>query len=269
LHDAATGKRLCDDRPALRVGRHATKLGNHSFRTTGITVISRTAPRLKRPQRWRTMTRRGPPSSTSPGDEVKLDEVEQIAIQEKSLANWSPRVDYDAIAPLYDPQAYRARTVDPKFLAFIEQRKSWDAPFLLDISCGTGNQLVANHTAAPHAEMVGVDRSLGMLRQAWPKASDIAWVQADATALPFSDLSFDFISCQFAFHHFRDKANMLRDTFRVLRASGCFVLRNLCPHESADWIYYEYFPQAEIIDLRDFRPLMPWWRLWKGSVLRQ
>jgi ubiquinone/menaquinone biosynthesis C-methylase UbiE len=41
---------------------------------------------------------------------------------------------------------------------------------------------------------------LGMLRQASPKSPGIAWVQADAAELPFSVLSFDFISCQFAFH---------------------------------------------------------------------
>jgi ubiquinone/menaquinone biosynthesis C-methylase UbiE len=119
------------------------------------------------------------------------------------LANLPPRVGYDVIAPLYDSQAYRARTVDPEFLAFIEQHASSEALSLLDISCGTGNQLVANRTAAPHAKMVGIDRSLGMLRQAWPKARDINWLQADAAALPFPALSFDFISCQFAFHHFQ------------------------------------------------------------------
>ena len=30
-----------------------------------------------------------------------------------------PRVNYDQIAPLYDSQPYRARTVDPEFLMFI------------------------------------------------------------------------------------------------------------------------------------------------------
>jgi ubiquinone/menaquinone biosynthesis C-methylase UbiE len=34
-------------------------------------------------------------------------------------------------------------------------------------------------------------------------------LQADAAALPFPALSFDFISCQFAFHHFQAKADML------------------------------------------------------------
>jgi len=40
-------------------------------------------------------------------------------------------------------------------------------------------------------------------------ARDINWLQADAAALPFPALSFDFISCQFAFHHFQAKADML------------------------------------------------------------
>ena len=102
--------------------------------------------------------------------------------------------------------------------------------------------------------MVGVDLSSGMLRQARQKPRDIAWVQADAAALPFPAVSFDFISCQFALHHFQDKAGTLREAFRVLRPGGRFALRNLCPQESSDWLYYEYFPEAQRVDLRDFRP---------------
>jgi SAM-dependent methyltransferase len=166
--------------------------------------------------------------------------------------NRSPRVDYDAIAPLYDSQPFRAKTVDPELTAFIGQR-TW-APVLLDIGCGTGNQLVANRTAAPGAKLFGIDASLGMLRQARAKAADICWVQADAASLPFPGRDFDLISCQLAFHHFSDKTAALRDAFRVLRPGGRFVLRNLCPQESPDWLYYEYFPEAEIVDLKDFWP---------------
>jgi ubiquinone/menaquinone biosynthesis C-methylase UbiE len=172
----------------------------------------------------------------------------------EAVASGSPRANYDAIAALYDSGPARARTVDPEFLAFIEQRAPSDTLSLLDIGCGTGSQLVANRTAAPDARMVGVDRSLGMLRQACRKSRAIAWVQADAAALPLPALCFDFISCQFAFHHFQAKAGMLRDTFRVLRPGGRFVLRNLCPQESSDWLYYEYFPEAQLADLQDFWP---------------
>jgi ubiquinone/menaquinone biosynthesis C-methylase UbiE len=166
----------------------------------------------------------------------------------------SPRADYDAIAPLYDAGPGRVRRVDPELLAFVEQRVSSEALSLLDIGCGTGSQLVANRDAEPDARMVGVDRSAGMLRQACRKSRAVAWVQADAAALPFAAHSFDFISCQFAFHHLQAKAGMLRDTFRVLRPGGRFVLRNLCPQESSDWLYYEYFPEAQLADLRDFWP---------------
>ena len=51
-------------------------------------------------------------------------------------------------------------------------------------------------------------------------------MHGDSAALPFASSSFDFISCQYAFHHFRDKAGMLREAFRVLRRGGRFALYN-------------------------------------------
>jgi ubiquinone/menaquinone biosynthesis C-methylase UbiE len=103
----------------------------------------------------------------------------------------SSRVDYDAIAHLYDGQPYRGKTADPELAAFVAQRGSLDRLSILDIGCGTGSQLAANRPVVPEARLIGLDRSLGMLRQAQPKARDIAWVQADA-ALP---------SREFRLHH--------------------------------------------------------------------
>ncbi len=124
----------------------------------------------------------------------------------------------------------------------------------MDIGCGTGNQLIANRVALPHAWYAGLDRSFGMLRQARLKAPELAWLRADGAALPFAVRSFDFVCCQFAFHHLEDKAGMLRAVLQVLWPGGRFVLRNMCPQESPDWLYYEYFPEARLVDLRDFWP---------------
>jgi len=166
----------------------------------------------------------------------------------------SSGVNYDAIAHLYDSQPYRAKAVDPELEIFMTQRASEGHLSILDIACGTGSQLVANRAIVPDACMVGLDRSLGMLRQARLKASDITWVQADGAILPFLPESFDFITCQFGFHHLPDKAGMLHAVFNVLRFGGLFVMRNLCPQEHPDWLYYEYFPEALPIDLADFWP---------------
>ncbi len=124
----------------------------------------------------------------------------------------------------------------------------------MDIGCGTGNQLLANRTAVPRAQFVGLDRSLGMLRQAQSKSADIAWVQADGAILPFQAQSFDFVTCQHALHHVQDKAGMLQALFQALRPGGRLVVYSLCPQDCADWLYYEYFPEAHAIDLEDFWP---------------
>jgi ubiquinone/menaquinone biosynthesis C-methylase UbiE len=82
-------------------------------------------------------------------------------------------VDYDAIAHFYDSQPYRGKTVDPELEMFMSQRAS-DRLSILDIACGTGSQLVANRSILPEARLVGLDRSLGMLRRAQSKVPDIA-----------------------------------------------------------------------------------------------
>jgi ubiquinone/menaquinone biosynthesis C-methylase UbiE len=166
----------------------------------------------------------------------------------------SVRVNYDTIAHVYDSQPYRAKSADPEFSAFFSGRPVSDRLSILDIGCGTGNQLVPNCAIVPHAQLVGLDRSLGMLRQAQPKAPGIGWVQADAAMLPFQAQSFDFATCQHALHHVRDKAAMLQAVFRVLRPAGRLVLHSLCPQECADWLYYDYFPEAYAIDLAVFWP---------------
>jgi ubiquinone/menaquinone biosynthesis C-methylase UbiE len=165
-----------------------------------------------------------------------------------------PRVDYDAIAAAYDAQPYRERAADPQLLAFVEEREPARLS-VLDIGCGTGNQLIADRGALPQIRYVGLDRSSGMLRQARRKAPGIGWVRADGAGLPFAAGSFDFVCCQFAFHHVREKPEMLRQVFRALRPGGQFAMRNLCPQESADWLYYRYFPEAQLVDLQDFWPV--------------
>jgi ubiquinone/menaquinone biosynthesis C-methylase UbiE len=165
-----------------------------------------------------------------------------------------PRVNYDEIAHLYDAQPYREKTVDAELTAFLAARAPDAALTVLDAGCGTGNQLVANRAVHPGLRYVGVDRFLGMLRQAQPKSRAIRWVQADGGMLPLRDASVDFVTSQYMFHHVQAKGAMLAEVFRLLRPGGRFVLTNLCPQAAPDWLIYRYFPAAWAADCEDFWP---------------
>ena len=164
------------------------------------------------------------------------------------------RVDYDQIAHLYDQQPFRNKNVDQHLLDFLREREitTFSEIAILDMACGTGNQLAANSPHVPGARLVGLDLFQGMLRQAMSKSRDILWVRATCECPLFPANSFDFISNHYAFHHVRDKAVMLKAVFRILRPGGRFVMVNVCPREMQDWIYYQYFPEALTIDLQDF-----------------
>jgi ubiquinone/menaquinone biosynthesis C-methylase UbiE len=111
-------------------------------------------------------------------------------------------------------------------VAYIGQRTVAEVLSVLNIGCGTGNQLIADRSVALDARLVGLDRSVAMLRQAQRKASDIDWVQGDAARLPFRAGGFDFVTCQHMFHHLRHKAAMLDEVLRVLRWQGRLALAN-------------------------------------------
>ncbi|OGG56516.1 MAG: hypothetical protein A3F84_15725 [Candidatus Handelsmanbacteria bacterium RIFCSPLOWO2_12_FULL_64_10] len=154
------------------------------------------------------------------------------------------RVNYDAIADSYDAHPFRKKDADPDLLAFLKERPGTGPLSILDIGCGTGNQLVADHPCVPTARLIGLDRFKGMLRQAQKKSRDIRWIQGDGAGLPFKDESFDFITSQYSFHHVQDKRSLISEIFRALRPGGRFVLTNISPRDMPGWLIYRFFPAA-------------------------
>ena len=96
----------------------------------------------------------------------------------------------------------------------------------LEVAIGSGLNLPYYTPAVTQA--IGVDLSLEMLGQAQRRATDlglnIGLVQADATALPFSDASFDTVAISLALCTVPDPVAALRELARVCRPRGRFVL---------------------------------------------
>ncbi|HET7767838.1 MAG TPA: methyltransferase domain-containing protein [Chloroflexota bacterium] len=163
-------------------------------------------------------------------------------------------VDYDAVAQVYDEHPARRKNPDVELTEFLRERGGGGgAPVdVLDVGCGTGNQLVADLDLPglpAGTRLVGLDPFDGMLRVARRKSSAIRWVRGDGTRLPFAGETFDFVTNQFSHHHIADVRALLSEVRRVLRPRGRFVLTNIAPRGMEDAQLYRWFPDAFRADL--------------------
>ncbi len=99
---------------------------------------------------------------------------------------------------------------------------------LLEIGCGVGAQLDQVGTRCPQVQLTGIDLSLTNLNAAQgfvpgSAASAARLVQADATALPFRDQSFDTAMTIWMLEHVKDPSAVLQEALRVLRPDGLLL----------------------------------------------
>jgi ubiquinone/menaquinone biosynthesis C-methylase UbiE len=90
---------------------------------------------------------------------------------------------------------------------------------VLDVGTGTGGWIAAL-ARFPLSEAAGVDFSEKMIRQARKKHPEISFEVVDGKALsPFSDNSFDIVTCSFVMHGMKRplRQAVLREMFRVAR----------------------------------------------------
>ncbi len=100
---------------------------------------------------------------------------------------------------------------------------------ILDVATGTGDFAIHTYEQVRPTEMVAVDISEGMLRQARTKAEglDISFRQADCMALPFADNHFDVVTVAFGVRNFEHLDRGLCEMQRVLRTDGRLIVLEL------------------------------------------
>jgi SAM-dependent methyltransferase len=97
---------------------------------------------------------------------------------------------------------------------------------LLEIAAGTGAVTRALAAALPAGtRIVATDRNQPMLDRAAAvgAAQPVEWREVDALDLPFDDVSFDAVVCQFGVMFFPDRPKAFAEAFRVLRPGGRLV----------------------------------------------
>lgn len=114
-----------------------------------------------------------------------------------------------AVEPLLDAAAVRAGSA------------------VLDVATGPG--YAAGRAAERGAQVVGVDFSEEMLALAASEHPSVTFRQADASALPFADGSFDAVVCNFLMPHVADLPAVVSEFARVVRPGGRVALTTWDP----------------------------------------
>ncbi|HZM81593.1 MAG TPA: class I SAM-dependent methyltransferase [Candidatus Limnocylindrales bacterium] len=110
---------------------------------------------------------------------------------------------------------------------------------ILELGCGAA--AASRWLATRGADVIGLDISAGMLKHAVDQNQasgvPIKLVQADASALPFRDGSFDIVFTAFGAVPFvEDSALVMREVYRVLRPSGRWVFSITHPMR---WVFLD------------------------------
>ncbi len=163
--------------------------------------------------------------------------------------------DYSKIANKYDDNQYRNKEIrfDLDLEEYINNNEK-SVYKVLDLSCGTGTYLEKQieYLSRFNIQWYGLDSSIEMLKIAKQKLKKVDLLKGYAEKMPYQSGKFDFISNNYAFHHYKNKAQSLDEIYRVLMIGGVFKLHNISIQDMVDWWVYYYFPSAYDEDLKRF-----------------
>ena len=105
----------------------------------------------------------------------------------------------------------------------------------LDVACGPGTFVLA---LAPRVHLAhGLDLTEEMLRQARAfqqerQIANACFLRGEAEQLPYADVAFDLVTCQFSFHHMPRPELALKEMFRMMKPEGRMLIIDTLGPES-------------------------------------
>ncbi len=104
---------------------------------------------------------------------------------------------------------------------------------VLDLGCGPGQLTHAISKMAGRVE--GVDFAAKMISAAQRAYPDLSFQVANGEQLPFDDLTFDVVVCNYTAHHFARPEVVFNEVRRTLKAGGRLVIIHPIQAELASW----------------------------------
>ncbi|MEE4173059.1 MAG: malonyl-ACP O-methyltransferase BioC [Xanthomonadales bacterium] len=136
---------------------------------------------------------------------------------------------FDRAADTYDAHAALQNEVEDRLLERVPFFNLEPAR-VLDLGCGTGRGSLALQALFPEAQIVSLDWSEAMLRQAGARRGEGAdRVRADMHALPFAPRRFDLVFSSLAVQWSSQEPRLFREVLRILEPGGLFLFSSFGP----------------------------------------
>jgi ubiquinone/menaquinone biosynthesis C-methylase UbiE len=145
------------------------------------------------------------------------------------------KAHFEKISSHYS-DTYAAKYTGPMHDALIKELERRNFATLLDVGCGTGTflSMILNKF---NARVFGIDISPGMIKKSRELLSDRADLKVgDSEHLPWSDESFDIVTCIASFHHYPHPEPVLKEMKRVLRHGGSLIIAD--PWAPNPWRFF-------------------------------
>lgn len=131
--------------------------------------------------------------------------------------------EYKLLAPLYDPLLLLVMHRVRKKVTHIVKKLPHHN--IIDICCGTGNQLKYLKRAG-FSEVTGVDISRSMINQARKGKNNVSCAEQDATSMYFNDNTFDLGIISFALHEKPEHVarEIISEASRIIHPRGHLII---------------------------------------------
>lgn len=145
---------------------------------------------------------------------------------------------YDLVARRYDATKQFVPRDESWFIAgpLLKSLQGVEFPLVLDVATGTGRLPQDLFRDRFQGQLVGLDLSRGMLRQANKKlrvyGDRVCLVWQDASQLPFGDGQFDAVTCLESLEFMPQPLEVLAEMVRVLAPGGTLLLTNRVGREA-------------------------------------
>jgi ubiquinone/menaquinone biosynthesis C-methylase UbiE/catechol 2,3-dioxygenase-like lactoylglutathione lyase family enzyme len=167
------------------------------------------------------------------GNRIEFLEKETPQHKESASTKKAVQSQFGRSAEAYIHSTIHAKGNDLKKLVDISGARSSDC--VLDVATGGGH--VANALAPLVSQVTALDLTPEILVQAEKFIrqnghENVEMVQGDAEQMPFSDESYDIVTCRIAPHHFPNITSFISEVRRVLKPGGQFLLvDNVAPED--------------------------------------